>query len=72
MNCKEKDCNGAINKNVTVDLMVGCASTRPAHPCVKCGRLHWPSGDAVFNRGGRLVFLVGDNLEYKDLPKKEN
>lgn len=71
MNCLEPKCEGVIDQSTTVELMVGCASYRPAQPCGKCGRLYWLSGDAVFNRGSKLVFLNDDGeLAYRDPPEE--
>lgn len=56
MKCKEKGCEGEINGAMPVILQTSCASSAVAFPCDKCNRLHWPSGDAVFNRSGERAF----------------
>src|SRR4030065_1249705 len=70
MRCTQTGCDGEITMHTSVPLQVGCMEYRSAYPCSKCGRLHWPGGHEVFNRGGSLVFLVDDHVEYRDPPKK--
>ena len=63
MRCKENGCNGTIDPNQGGwDIMVGCRNTARAIVCNKCGRLHWPDGEAVFNRSGRPSFIVDGRL----------
>lgn len=71
MHCKEKDCSGNLELGIEVAVMVGCAQYASAYPCSTCGRLHWPSGSAVFNRSGKLVFLKDGQLVLKDPPKTD-
>jgi hypothetical protein len=70
MYCKEEGCPGTIDLNDGVLLMVGCAQRAGAYPCDTCGRLHWPSGNAVSNRSGQLAFLIDGQLVHRDPPKK--
>ncbi len=57
MICVEKNCDGKIDKKNTRLVMTGCSSRSIACTCEKCGRLHWPNGKPVFNRGGEKVFF---------------
>jgi len=57
MGCKEEDCTGTIDWTKRISLQTGCRSTSPAFPCAECGRLHWSSGEMVFNRQEGRVFL---------------
>lgn len=67
MKCKE--CNGKVYTNVTVRLQTGyggCGgNSASAHPCKKCGRLHWANGETVFNRGGKKAYLEGTSVVHK-------
>ena len=63
MRCKE--CGSQVYKNVTVRLKTGCRECETAHPCEKCGRLHWASGEAVFNRGRAKAYLEGASVVHK-------
>lgn len=67
MNCKEEGCAGVIDTSVEVLLMVGCSSYQGAHPCNTCGRIHWPSGDPVFNRQSHKAFLVDGWVVHRDV-----
>jgi hypothetical protein len=66
MLCKEESCDGEIDMDVKIGLQVSCFSHSLAHPCGKCGRVHWPSGELVFNRPGNKVFLENDEIVHRD------
>jgi len=65
MTCKE--CGGEIDEQALIGFMTGCwgASTKGAHPCGACGRLHWGDGEAAFNRGGNKPFLENGRVVIK-------
>jgi hypothetical protein len=66
MVCKETKCDGEIDASVKVYLQTSCHSSSLAHPCGKCGRVHWPQGEAVFNRPGNKVFLENGVVVHRD------
>jgi hypothetical protein len=59
MKCKEKGCKGKVNLKKGVTLCTnGGLGMYNAHPCNKCGRLHWQNGKAVFDEAGdKKAFL---------------
>ncbi|MDP3052221.1 MAG: hypothetical protein Q8N42_01805 [bacterium] len=61
MDCLQEGCGGKINMGIRISLQTGCGGCgtmrSPAHPCDKCGRLHWEDGMLTFNRGGNTTFL---------------
>ncbi len=69
MECKEEGCGGEINMETIVTLQTGCGRCRGSHasayPCKICGRLHWDSGNAVFNRGGAKAYLENGEIVHK-------
>lgn len=66
LKCKEEGCDGVIDPVNGASVQIGCRSTAIAFPCIKCGRLHWEDGRAIFNRADRPAFLVNGRLAIKE------
>ncbi|MFA5432123.1 MAG: hypothetical protein WC319_04525 [Candidatus Paceibacterota bacterium] len=71
MKCKEKGCEGEIDEQSTISLIIGCGgcgqcSLDKAHPCEQCGRLYWMSGNPVFTRSGEKAFFVDNAIINKE------
>lgn len=60
--CKEVGCNGNVAEKASFTIRVGCFCSEETFACKKCGRLHYSSGNLVFNRDGERAFLTEDNL----------
>ncbi len=68
--CKEEGCKGKIDSSVLINLRIGCSvgcgvPGANAHPCKKCGRLHWGDGKLVFNRAEQKAFLKNNQIVLK-------
>ncbi len=67
MICKETGCGGEIDAKKNIPLRVSCHLFGTAHPCGKCGRLHWAAnGEAAPNRLGNHPFLFKGKVILKD------
>jgi len=66
MLCKEVGCGGEVGLSRPVMLRVGCASFAFVRPCSKCGRLHWPHGEAILNRQEHRAFFLDRQIVHKD------
>lgn len=68
MNCKEKGCEGEINKNNPDAFPVGRhrASIITVYPCEECGRLHDRNGSLVFDNAGNRPFLEYNEIILRD------
>lgn len=66
MRCEEEGCNGVVSvgPDTAIFLRIGCRNAAEVYPCQKCGRLHWPEGEAVSSRRGDRAFI---NLETKEI-----
>lgn len=61
--CKEKDCEGTLDKDNPFRLQTGCRSSMICFPCSKCGRIHNCNGDTMSNRSGGRVYLKDGELK---------
>jgi uncharacterized Zn finger protein len=59
------ECGNPIDQGTQLLVRTGCTSREPAHPCSKCGRVHWPDGVAVSNRSGAAAYLEGGAMVMK-------
>ena len=71
MHCTMEDCDGYVDETTKITLRTGCVGFSTAHPCNKCGRVHWPDGSAVFNRPGDLVYLKDEQIVHVSPPSDE-
>lgn len=64
--CKEKNCDGTVDKGSPIALRTGCVGVATAYPCKKCGALYWENGRKVFNRPGHRAFFEVGHIVHKD------
>jgi len=71
MKCVDRKCRGEVGSEPSINLMTGCSSASSAYACKKCGRLHWPNGRGVRNRGGQRAFVKDGHLVHVNRRGKE-
>jgi hypothetical protein len=67
LKCKEENCGGTLDddKDSIFPLKTGCESYSCATPCLKCGRVHWLSGNPVFRWDDKKLFIENGKMVYK-------
>ena len=65
MKCKR--CGGDVDKKNNVGLNTDMTSGEIAHPCKKCGRLHWPQGQPVYSAGGKAAYFENGGVTQKTI-----
>ena len=66
MKCVEEGCLGDVDVSKRFLLITGCASNSIAHPCGKCGRLHFEDGSGVKSRQEKRAFVKENRLVHRD------
>lgn len=67
MQCKnENRCNGTVNMNRMALVHVGCAAKTLVFACPICNRLHFESGNPVFNHQDHRAFLENGCVVNRD------
>lgn len=56
------ECGSLLEGKNQCRLQTGCETSDVAAFCSKCGRVHWPSGEAVHNRPGQRTFFKDGEL----------
>ncbi len=68
VNCKEKGCNGKINKRNSLSLIIGSSGWgeeyAEARFCETCGRLYWKNGKPINNKSDSKAFLINKEIVF--------
>lgn len=69
LRCGENGCQGSLDPCVIIMLKSGCDPG--AYACRLCGRMHWSTGEPVFNEAGNAVFLARGRFVMRVVEKKQ-